>query len=245
MANEFSIKFPDADLKRFQGLLVRAEKELGKSTKQALQWGVITASKSIGASTKVAPKKRKVIKATPKLLGINTKGMTKTDRAIMKANIAKAPFGVMMYLKGQPVFRQIEKLNVKLSTFRSKTTGEMLARDMRTGKVHKLDNWVNTNREAVKDAGEMVKIRNAGLCKKMWGWLSSNARRSASNSNKADINWSSSGWSVTVRNLLEYAGLAFGGKGMQPVETAMKRASDSIEAKINMALDKQTKAIVA
>ena len=246
MANEFSIKFPDADVKRFQGLLVRAEKELGKSAKQALQWGVVNVAKSIGASTDVAPKKRTPIKATAKLLGMNTKGMSKAERAIMKANIAKAPWGVIMYDgNGNKVFRQIEKLNVKLITFKSKTTGEMLGRDVYSGKVHKLENWTNTNLEAVKDAGELIKIRNAGLCKKMWIWLSKNSKRSAGNKNMADITWDSSGWAVTVRNLLKYAELALKTSGKQVISTAMARASDSIEKKIKLALDAQAKAVTA
>ena len=246
MANDFTITFPDADLKRFQSQLARAEKELGKSAKQALQWGAINVAKSIGASTNVAPKKRKVIKATPAILGMDTAGMSKAEKAAIRQDIKTAPYGVMMYDRtGKQVFRRIDRLNVQLSIFKSKTTGEMLGRNVKTGQVHKLSSWNQTNKEAVKNASSLVSIRYAGLCKKMWSWLSKTARHSGSNKGLADVRWHSSGWAVQIRNLLKYAGDAFGGKGLQPVETAMRRASDSIARKIDLALEAQTKKAVS
>ena len=246
MANDFTITFPQADLKRFQGQLQRMEKELGKSSKQALQWGAITVCKSIGASTNTAPKKRKIIKATPAILGMDMKGMTKAEKAIIRQDIKSAPYGVMMYDRfGKEVFRRIDQLNVKLSVFRSKTTGELLGRNVATGQVHKVSNWNATNKEAVKNASSLVNIRYAGLCKKMWSWLSKTAKRSGTNKGLADVQWHSSGWAVQIRNMLKYAGLAFGGKGLQPVETAMRRASDSLAVKIDKLVEAQAKKAVS
>ena len=60
MADGFTIDFPHADVRALARQMARAEKELGKSTGQAVRFGAWAVASSMGASTKVSKQKRPV-----------------------------------------------------------------------------------------------------------------------------------------------------------------------------------------
>jgi hypothetical protein len=59
-----TIAFDYNDVRKLDSLLKRFQAELGKTPKQAVQWGTVKVIQSLRASTKTAPQRRKVYKLT-------------------------------------------------------------------------------------------------------------------------------------------------------------------------------------
>ncbi len=239
-----SITFPKADIDALVKQMDRAQTELGKSVKQSVTWAGVGVCKSLAASCRVSPKKRKIYKVTAARLGLTTKGMSKLDRAMVKAGINAAPFGVYLYKNGLPVFTPITKLDRKLIPFTSKTTGEQMARDPKTGEVHRLSSFNLQSKDSVAALSKLIKIWRSGLAKKMWQKASAKMFQGGivgvgDAEGIAGVKWSGgkSDPLATIYSVLKYAEKALSG-GKKDVETAVARATSSLSKKIDMQLAK-------
>jgi len=140
---------------------------LGWSGYKACEKAIVYMAKSAGAMTTISPKFRPVVE-NPFLIGADGKRHRRAKHA--------AKWGYYSYgSNGQKTFVPILGVDYApyIIQFKSATTGEMLQKDLRTGKVHRFrpglkGGIVTSKSEAKKD--ERLIIRNRGLAKRSWMW---------------------------------------------------------------------------
>lgn len=222
-----SIEFPREDLRAFQHQIERMQKELGMTLKKSVQWAGVKLCDSLSASTKVAPKLRKVV--------ANPDARAKTDGR-------RAKFGVYRYVKGRKVFTPIYRTGeYGKIRFTSKSTGERMFRDPTTGEVHRVTWDTGTQPDQMPGIAQSPKrkIGRSGLAKKVWRWAKARCinggRCTLMGPNiKATVDWKdlTNNPTLVIDNKLRYAVQAFRG-GRQDVSAAMIRAADGMRKLIN------------
>jgi len=139
----------------------------GWSGYKACEKAIVYMAKSASKLTKVAPKLRKVVE-NPFLIGADGKRKRRVESA--------AKWGFYTYKSNgekrfNPIFgTEYAKYYV---TFRSATTGEMLVKDMRSGKVHRLRSNTKGGIETSKASASRDKrliIKRVGTARDSWMW---------------------------------------------------------------------------
>ena len=233
-----------ADTARFAKLISRAQNELGKSPFDAVNWAGYFITRSMAAATKVAPKLRRIV-ANP-----DFKQAKASVKRKMKNDPNFARYGVFAYnKKDEKTFVPIiEPEYRRMFTFTSKTTGEILIKDLNTGEVHRLQG--KSKAEQITPGISKDKrriITRSGLAKKAWTWARGNTRKGGSTSidgakSAMAISWSGGKSNPTLKiyDNLHYASDAFK-KGESGVENVMSKAGDALANRIDAALGKVIK----
>lgn len=226
------------DTERFAEVMQRAQDELGVTPKNAITWAGYFVSKSLGAASKKAPKLRKIV-VNPDAKGKGAKKRMR-DPSFVK-------YGVFTYDgNGEKTFVPISEPQYKgLITFASRTTGQMLIKDMATGEVHRLQG--SSKAEQVTPGISRDKrriIKRSGLLKDSWKWAGKMTRKGGSASimgaqDSVNVKWTGQRFAptLTLANNLRYAadGLKHGDNG---VEHVMEKAANSMANRINDRLEK-------
>jgi hypothetical protein len=139
---------------------------LGWSGYKACEKAIVYMAKSSAKLTHASAKRRPIVE-NPYLIGADGKKNRRAKDA--------AKWGYYSYSSGQKKFVPIMGVQYApwFIQFKSATTGEMLMKNLRTGKVHRYrggekGSIVTSKSEAAKD-GRLV-IRNSGLAKRSWMW---------------------------------------------------------------------------
>ena len=237
----------------------RAQKELGKDLTDVVDWTARFVAGSLAASTKIAPKLRRVVRNPLFKAG---KGATKAERAAARQarnDKRRAPFGVMAptgpdrVMAFRPIYRSGEFGKIR---FFDKKTMAWFTRDAANpkGRWEKIASGQDVANPEIIVPGIMNdrrrKIGRRGLAKKSWKWAETHTRRggTATISQARDaITVSVYGGDInpTVRitNRLRYIEDAFKTKGKQAVTSTLARASEKMRNRINDRLEKmRTKA---
>lgn len=139
----------------------------GWSGYKACEKAIVYMAKSAGKLTKVAPKLRKVVE-NPFLIGSDGKRKKRVESA--------AKWGFYTYgSNGEKKFNPIFGVNYApyYVTFKSATTGQMLVKDLRSGKVHRLRSNVKGGIETSKSNASKDKrliIKRSGNARDSWMW---------------------------------------------------------------------------
>lgn len=248
---DVTLQFPKADVDKLFAQIQRAQVELNKASKKAISWAGASLCDSLRASTKQAPKYRKIYKATMQMIGADTTKMTKGERQMIREQIAQAPYGVYIYRRGEKVFRQIKVIDQRVIPFKSRTTGEWLGRKAGTNEVHRLQNWAR--RKTLVKASPLVKIKFAGLAKKAWKIAKAKVVSGGYGFDMrvkraiVAVNWIGGVFNpaVKIADKLGYAMDAFKTDGAQAVSGAFQRAANSLEKKISDTIETAIKKAVA
>ena len=234
-----NIKFPEADLKRMEEAIQKAVNETGQSLKSAGQWAGRFVCGSLAASTRVAPKLRRIVR--------NPDTRWKTDRR-------RAPWGVMAPLGRErvmgfkPIYRTGEFGKIR---FFDKKSMSWFRRDAANpkGKWESIPSGQDVaNPELVAPGIKKDKrrtIRRRGLAKKVWqaaktrmvtgGTLNGHG---VSNIGRVVVCGDKNNPTLRIENNLRYAMDAFKTDGKQAVESTLRRAGDRM---LNRVADKVAK----
>ena len=241
---EVSISLDAGSAANLRKQMERASRELGKDLGDVVDWTARFIAGSLAASTKIAPKLRRIVR--------NPDKRYKTDAR-------RAPFGVMAPTGPERVmaFRPIYKTGEfgKIRFFDKKTMA-WFTRDAANpkGRWEKIASGQDVANPEIIVPGIMNdrrrKIGRRGLAKKSWKWAETHTRRggTATISQARDaITVSVYGGDInpTVRitNRLRYIEDAFKTKGKQVVTSTLARASEKMRNRINDRLEKmRTKA---
>jgi len=228
--------FTSRDVDQLFSQIDRAQRELGKSNTEAVAWAGRLVASSLSASTRQAPKLRKIVK--------NPNPKAKTDGRMAK-------FGVMRYKpNGQQYFVPIYsggEFGAKMR-FTGRRTTVLYSRDS-LGNVVKTE--VDTKSVSAPDLMGSKKrvIGRRGLAKAAWRAAGARimvdgARSDMGVRNIASVKWrgkKSNDTTLNMTNNLRYADSAWNkqGSSAQTVETAMMRAAINMEKRISRAIDKK------
>lgn len=249
--SELTLDFPQADVDALMAAVNRAMTELNKDAKKAISWGGAYLCDSLRASTKVAPKRRKVFKTTADKVFTDSKKISKSDRLLVREMAEYAPYGVYLWRRGKQEFWPINKsMKPRTIAFKSCTTGRMLGRIAGTNEVHRIESFA-ANKKDMK-THPLVIIEHSGLAKKAWqiakAKVVSGGYGFAMRVKRAVVSVTWSGGKndsqVTIADRLGYALDAFKSDGKQTVDTAFKRAADRINNRITDALAKRAEGSV-
>lgn len=232
----FSVSIPPQDVRALADLMQRARTELHKTMKQSVGWAGYYITRSLSASTKVAPKLRKVVR--------NPDERWKTDRR-------RAPYGVMRFAKDgsqyfRPIFRTGEYGKIRFYDKKSMSWFEHFRGD---------PHWERLP-SGPDDAGNIApgimtdKRRNIGrrgLAKKSWQFTSRSMRGGVSASRPvgvydvpvtASVRWYGGNDDPTllIENYLRYINKAFKTSGDQEVRSVTARAADAMRNRIEAEL---------
>jgi hypothetical protein len=215
----------------------RAQKQLGKSALQSLQWGARLLCQSLGAQTKIEKMKLRPVVQNPD-------SRWKTDRRV-------APFGVMGYRRGKPVFIPIYRGGEfgKLRFYDRDSVSWYERADGRSeGK------WKRIARGASVEPALVVPtimdhprriVPRRGLAKKTWQAASTLVGRGGNASAmgisrvaSVSIRRGAVNPSVTIRNNLGYAETALKG-GAASLNSAMAAATSKLFKRIEQEADKR------
>lgn len=236
-----TIDVPRRDMRRLVGQIERAQKELGRSMEDAVSWGGRIVGGSLSASTRIAPKLRKIVK--------NPDSRAKTDKR-------RAKFGVNVFNKaGNKVFLPIYRggeFGAKLR-FTGRHTTEFASRDSGGLDWMQMDARDEIEPGSVSTIGRHKKrnIQNRGLAKKAWRAATARIKTDGPRSamgvrNIASVQWRgrrSDNVSLTLSSNLRYASVAWnkqGGSG-HAVNTALARGAANMERRISLAIAKRLK----
>jgi hypothetical protein len=214
----------------------RAMKTLGKSQFQALQWAARLLCQSLGAQTKIASKR-------PRKIVHNPNDAWKTDKR-------RAPFGVMGYKKGEEVFKPIYRAG-EYGKIRFYAPHVSMWFDRRggSGKWKKISDTPDiANPEIVFPSlanSPKRLIPRRGLAKKAWQAANTLIGRGGigngmgvSRIASVQLNQSETDPTVTLNNMLRYAGDAFK-NGEASIGQAMAAATSKLMYRIQQERDKQ------
>jgi len=244
VSDQVTLEFPAADRRALFSQIERAQREFGRSQKDAVKWAGGYLLRSLGASTAISPKLRPVVKNP--LFKADSK--SKADRAAARAarnDMRRARYGVMMFKREGgtrfvPIYRTGEYGKIY---FASKKTAETLVRDRVTGEVTRVSMETGKGPEQTPGIMQSKKriIGRRGLARESWKWAGRHLGNGGTGTlmqarNAIAVKWrgDKDSPSLTVTNSLRYIMAALKGKGAA-VETAMQRAGDSMRH----ALDKK------
>lgn len=225
---DVNITFPREDMEAYREQMNRLVTLMGKEPKEAVRMAMIALLKALAASTRVAPKLRKVVKNKDPRAG--------KDRRV-------AVWGVEKYKDGKPVFSPI---------YRGGEYGAKLKYISRSKVLAKVgDEWVpfQAGSGEFEIPGLMQhwkrKISHRGLAKATWGWSAQrlfptsvryDGRKPVRQTYSVTQRGEGNGFSVTVSNDLDYITKALGGGRGPAVSSAMARAAVTLKNRIDMRL---------
>lgn len=206
----------------------RAEKELGKSNKDALSWAAFSVMSSLGAACKVSDKRRKIVE--------------NPDKSYL-TDARKAPLGVMKYKRGKQVFSPIRSGGEYGQAFKYLDRGGVLVK-ISEGVWERF-----TNAEIKQFAEKDIRIQNhpktfikrSGLAKKSWTKLSKYLRHGGvlreSGVNASSVRWTLGDSQIEIKNRLGYIVDAMYG-GINAVNYAIIDGAKQLEKRIDYHLAK-------
>jgi hypothetical protein len=228
----FSVSIPPQDVRNLVDLMQRARTELHKTMRQSVGMAGYYITRSLSASTKVAPKLRKVVR--------NPDDRWKTDRR-------RAPYGVMRFAKDgsqyfKPIFKTGEYGKIRFYDKKSMSWFEHFKGD---------SHWERLP-SGPDDAGNIApgimtdkrrKIGRRGLAKKSWQFMSRTMRGGVSASRPlgvydvpvtARVRWYGGNEDPTllIENYLRYINKAFKSDGPQNLTDAAQRACNAMRVAI-------------
>jgi hypothetical protein len=165
--SEMTFQLSPHDVRAFRASMDRAQKKLGKSSKQAVAMAGRFIARSLSAATKIAPKLRPIVE--------NPDKRYKTDAR-------RAPLGVFKYRNGQkyfaPIFRTGEFGKIR---FFNKKTFSWFERHNGSNKWESLPSGPDVaNPEIVAPGIVKDRRRNIGrrgMARKMWQWAAVNMNK--------------------------------------------------------------------
>lgn len=231
MIGDVAIVFPQRDAAALVAQMQRARKELGKSLRDVVAWAGTFVSSSLAASTKTAPKLRKIVE--------NPDKRYKTDhrRAPLGVMAPKGPQRIMQF---RPIFKTGEFGKIR---FFDKKTASWFRHSPGDHHWEKLPSGPDTSNPELVVPGIMTDKRRIigrrGLAAKSWRFLGKVSRRGGAVSvfdvsRAAVASWSGGSENPTLQldNELRYAADAFKTKGRQAVDSAILRASEKMRNRI-------------
>jgi hypothetical protein len=222
-----SASIDKADMQRpFDGIK-RAEKELGKSNKDALSWAAFSVMSSLGASCKISAKRRKIVDNPDKTYLTDSR---------------KAPLGVMKYKKGKQIFSPIRGGGEYGQSIKYLDRGGVL---LKVGGL-----WKRFTNAEIKELSEKdIRLKNhpktyikrSGLAKRSWTKLGKYLRSGGvlreGRINASAVRWSLGDSQIEIRNRLGYIVDAMYG-GLGAVNNAMIDGAKQLEKRIDWHLKK-------
>jgi len=231
--------------------LHRANEQLGKPIRDAIQWAGYYVSRSLGARTKVAPRLRPVVRP---FIGAKRDNRYKTD-------VRRAAWGVPVYRNGKRVFRPIGRTGYQAKIgdvihdvvirFRDKQTAEYAAgKDRRGRRWYTLGVGAPDPADPTRTVPGIMsdrrrRIGRRGLAKRNWSVIGKMVPRGGTGSSMGVngvgmVKWGGSKFDpvLSIRNDLRYAQDALKG-GSAAIDDAMGAASRSLENRITKAIDKK------
>lgn len=229
-----SIVFPADQLHALSVQMQRAQKELGKSAKDACQWAGVSVCRSLAASTKQSAKLRPIV-ANP--------------HPDAKRDMRRAKWGVERYkADGSKKFVPIYKTaQFGMVRFVDKSGAQWYKRRFSSAKWEEIQGIPGSEEEklipSIKNSPKRV-IGRRGLAQKVWRWaashiISGGVAQVEGVPDVASVTILQSGGEtgIRVRNKLRYAEKAFQG-GRRNVDFAMQRAADHMLNRIDATLAK-------
>ena len=218
---------------RFQNQMKRFAAILNKDAPEALKVGTIYFCKSMAARTKIAPKKRKIVKNPNPRAGI--------DRRV-------APLGVMRYRNGEKVFVPVYRFGEYGAQGRivSKNGVDL---KISNGKWQRFDvgkEFGQVSPSLLNDHPKRI-IKNRGIAKRAWSWVVRDLYGRAADENNPKrpknilfTNKGGAGYGAFVRftNKLRYASVALKGSASAAMSEAFVAASHQIRNAVERALAK-------
>jgi hypothetical protein len=207
-----------------------------KSAREATEWAGVTILRSLGAQTKVSPKKRKIVtQVTDVGGGINAKGRKVRGKKIRTKGVmiwrvlngkAKEVFFPIDFDKDVPVVHFIGRNNNALVRFIS------------TGNVVSERAYSAMTKYQIAKNSYLAFIRMAGLAKKSWNWMKKRSKRGGGVSerfggrvvNVGSISWM--GDNLTIHNRLGYITDALKG-GTSSIDQAIRDGAESFKWKVD------------
>jgi hypothetical protein len=239
-----SVTFPQADVDRFMRALGRMQQDLGKSSKEAIQWASVKLCGSLSAATKISPKLRKIV-ANPLFKANKEAGRTRADAMRAKADMRRARFGVMKYNRdGTQRFVPIYRGGEFGAAIRYAEKNGVLLR-LSHGKWQKVE--AGTDADAFQVPGLMQHpkrvIGRRTMAQKVWKWAQRNTIRGGNGKvfdvpNVGSVRWAGGDAApqITITNNLRYGVKAFTG-GRQTLESSFGRAAGQLEKVIQKRVD--------
>ncbi len=232
MPVEMTYQLNELDVARWQNAVMRNSVKFGQTAKSSLAWGMMNVTKSLGAQTPVSKKIRPIVE--------NPNWNNDPD-------YSKGRYGVMKYSQKlpQPYFKPIRgsRAGNKIR-FVSRTTGEVLERDMTTGEVHRIDTQGAGHLDLFDIQNhKQRKIGRSGFAKKAWKYLGIKTLAGGliyvdGIPNMGEIKWSDSNKTIQLNNKVSYTQRILKG-GAMAVNMALQKATASMLYKINGNIKKE------
>jgi len=228
VSDAMTIEFPEADRQAMFRNMDRAQREFGKSAKEAIKWGGVYVARSLGASTIQAPKLRKIVKNPHPDAGRDKRraivGVNRWDRT------GKQYF--------QPIYRTGEYGKTRFEKDGSITVFDTPGRPYNLSREQFAS--MNLQMPSVQASKKRI-IGRRGLGKKAWKWIERNMDGGTGSvgdaASVASVRWGLIvGAEVTITNKLRYITKALKG-GYMGVASAMARASRGMEEAMNRKLE--------
>ncbi len=236
----------------FNKAIESAMADLKKTPEQAAKWAAVNLCKSLSASCKVSAKLRPIIK-NPLFKASVDGTWTKAKAKQARNDMRRARFGVNRWkpFSGEQYFQPIYRTGEYGKYRFFEKNGLWFRTKLGRGKAE----WEKVEGIPDDPANNLVpsimtsKKRNigrSGLAKKVWQWAQANVINGGVGTvggvpNIASVSLSHTADSTTIAiaNNLRYADAAFVG-GRKDADTALYRAADSMQYKIDQSLIKAT-----
>jgi len=236
-AVDFSLEFPQRDVARLMSAMNKAAMLLNKDARDVIAWAGAMVSRSLSASTRIAPKLRPIVK---------------NPNADAGRDLRRAAYGMEAYRKGKKVFvplagtqfiRRFQGVIVDVVIrYRDKKTSQIIDWNRNTGERRVwrgMPEGDEMSARTVMNDPRRV-IRRRGLAQKAWRGLVKFTRRggrvAVGDVGRAAVaRWAGgkANPELHLDNALKYAGAAFRTGDDWPVDGAVQRAARAMEHEIN------------
>lgn len=244
MSDDLTIRFSQQDIALYNAQTQRMVTELHKTPEYAVKYASVALTRSLGASTKVAPKLRPIVKNP--LFKI-AKGASKEERAKAmqsRGDARRAAVGVEKYDRsGNAYFVPIYRTGQFGKTRFEKDGSITIFSDDKTRRNYSADEFQAMQLEmpSVKNSKKR-KIGRRGLAKASWGWINGKLGK-FTKTLQAEIPGTVAvktvpmfnDYMVVIDNKLRYIVSALRG-GRKDVNTAMLRAAEGMRGNVDRKL---------
>lgn len=223
-----SISVDPAELARLEKYMLEFQRKTGRSCEAAVNWTASQLARSLAAQTRVAPKRRKVIK-----------------------NKETGGWMVEIWRNGQKKLVNLETDGSRIIKRRSRRTGQELLMDTLTKQfapVSHPERLPAANKSQVRANHPMTRIENSGIAKKTWYGLGGGSgitirsRRGIQTGRREQRtihDFGGQSYEISIHNQLRYAINAFK-NGAASVQIASHNAGTQMGRKIHNDLLKLT-----